>query len=188
MKSLVIHYLGKTLLCTAVPAAGIVGYTEHAAIEKHVVAPVKRVYQHKVKPKPKAPARRVAYRAVHRPVAIQEPVNIQSICPPAPVTFGGDFGTVGGFGGAGGSGGYELYNPSIPIPPTGGGSTPSHPTYPGTPSFPGNPIVVPPVGGGGVSPVPEPATYASIMLGIGVIGGAARYRRAKRTRVQTDNG
>lgn len=70
----------------------------------------------------------------------------------------GVIGLPGGFGGGGG-GGHG----------TGGGTPP-----PGTGSpFP--PVITPP--GGGVTGVPEPATWALMLVGVGLIGASARGRK-----------
>jgi hypothetical protein len=65
--------------------------------------------------------------------------------------------------------------PPTTTPPTG--LPPGTTTPPGsTPAPPGQPPVTPP------SAVPEPATWAVMLLGFGVIGGALRHRAARTAR------
>ena len=103
-------------------------------------------------------------------------LNYASAPPPIPGEFVGPTGLPGGLVGGGGAG----FGPGggFVAGPGGGGGTGGSP---GTPIGPGpspTPTPTPPGGGGVVPPVtpaiPEPASWAMMILGFGIIGAAVR--------------
>lgn len=84
---------------------------------------------------------------------------------PAPAGFAGP----GVFGGGGGGGGGFGPNPGTP----GGGD--GERTDPPPPAPPGGGIEPPP-------PIPEPSTWAQLMLGFAVVGGVTRFAWRQRAR------
>jgi len=85
---------------------------------------------------------------------------------PAPPPGGGGFVTTSTGGGGGGGGGGGTENPPTENPPTE--NPPTNP--PGEPTPTDNPPVV-----------PEPATWASMLLGFGITGWVMRRRRRRDT-------
>lgn len=82
---------------------------------------------------------------------------------------GGGGGGTGGGGGGGGSGPGSSTNPVL----TPVSTTPSTPL----PSIGGSIGLVPPSVGGTMGSVPEPATWALLVTGFGVVGAGLRYKR-----------
>jgi hypothetical protein len=176
------------LVCTPVSVAT---YVAHKPISKMVNKVTHRA-------KPKAVKKKTHHRAIR-------PLAAQAICPPSgglvgysvpmtpiadvPATFTatqdvpnqsvpntGGFYPGYGFPGTpgGGGGGFYPYNPGTPETPVTPG-TPGTDT-PGVPGTPGTDTpTTPPI----AAPVPEPATWMMVISGVGLVGGAARYRRRK---------
>lgn len=88
---------------------------------------------------------------------------------------GGGFSGGGGFGGGGGggSGGGGSGGGGSGVPIAGGGTLPGS-----TPTFPGTPLPSPPAGSTtAMGSVPDPAIWAMMVAGFGVVGVSLRYRR-----------
>lgn len=90
-------------------------------------------------------------------------------CPPVYEGLAGGEGGLSGYGlGSGGGSGidYGFSTPSIPVV----GNPSSPPIVPISPTIP-------------TSSVPEPATWVTMVMGLGIVGGAMRQKRSKTTSV-----
>jgi hypothetical protein len=79
-------------------------------------------------------------------------------------------------GGTGGAGGAPAFASPFFAPFAPGGGDPGDPGLVGSPPPGGPPGIIPPPPGGGISAVPEPATWAMMILGFFGAGAALRRR------------
>ncbi len=163
------------------------GYVSHEPIKR-----VARKFTH-AKPKvhPRKPVRRVA-RAAYRPrvvyvtrTVLDCPVPLLGVpvgglltAPLFPGAGGVSTPPGGGFGGGyftggviGGIGSIGTPGGGVSTPPGGGGTTPPVTGNPGNPGGPGTP---PPEV---IAAVPEPATWATMIVGLGAVGWQLRRRK-----------
>lgn len=132
--------------------------------------------------KPGGPAERVLSEVRDRdPAAGDPPADpVAPITPDDVAALGNglpsDGALPGGAGGPGGGGAPGGVSPFFaPFTPPSFGGAPSDPDTPGSPP-PGPPGIVPPPILGGISAVPEPATWAMLILGFFGAGTALRLR------------
>ncbi len=173
--------LAKVALCVCPPAIAVTSVAAVPPVRKAVHRLTKPHHVQSAKPSAR-PALLVRTAAAPGPCAPGDGqavsiLNYASEPPPIP----GEFGTTGLPGGLfnGGGGGFGPGGGFVAGPGGGGtGGNPGTPIGPGPTPTP-TPTPTPPGGGGEMVPpvtpaIPEPATWAMMILGFGVVGAAVR--------------